>query len=236
MCSPNFEKDVYSGIKNTRKVTFLEGECCSISDIRSIPSLSELSLFDISSQWLSREDFETSKSTTKLIAMQARQSAFNDLLKYSFIYDISTTTGDPLLKWCRHGQLRRGLEQSVSPQHGEERRLKRKMAIHAVLRAQDLFRSDKMIKNDITDQLATVSRKFTLNARLFAQRMGEADAIAAQVEPITRENEISRRRRAQSFSLSTMNKNDSASSMDSVVLCLSRSLSVGAFSTCNSAA
>jgi hypothetical protein len=208
--------------------------CTSLSDTRSIPSLSDLSDEDICRQWLGPEDFTGFKVTAKQIAKQARLSGFNDLLKTSFgssNNDIPATR-DPLLRWACYGHSRRGLEQWTSPPHGDERRERKKIAIKALLKAQDVLRMVGADHKDTATQLARLSKKYSTEAATFAQRMGKADAHAAML--VESGSAITRRRSLSSGDLRSITmtrstllaadqqsgdlKNDSSSSLGSPVL------------------
>jgi hypothetical protein len=170
--------------ENEKNVSFPELLDCSFSDIRSIPSLSELSDEEIERQWFGPEDFYQFKLTAKHIALEARRlSGFNRLLENSFaLAGPFSADEDPLMRWSRYGHLQRGLEQWVSPKHSDERHEKKSVAIDAVLKAQDLLRTTRGDPEDTVRQLAEMSKKYTKDAALFAQRMGKADADVALPE------------------------------------------------------
>ena len=97
-----------------------------LDDTRTIPSRSDLSAEDFISQWYSADDFSAFKLTARMISIQARQSGFSALLEHALHFDFSED--DPLIMWSRSGNLRRGLEQSVNPEHGETMREEKKRA------------------------------------------------------------------------------------------------------------
>ena len=207
---------------NEKNVTFPDLlDFCSFSDIRSIPSLSELSDEEIERQWFEPEDFYRFKLTAKHIALEARRlSGFNRLLENSFaLAGPFSPDEDPLMRWSRYGHLQRGLEQWVSPKHGEERHKKKRDAIDAVLKAQDLLRTTRGDPEDTVRQLAEMSKIYTKDAALFAQRMGKADANVAL--PETRRDVSSHdlmRRSSQSLTLADYKHGGSVKSLDSVIL------------------
>ena len=207
---------------NEKNVTFPDLlDFCSFSDIRSIPSLSELSDEEIERQWFGPEDFYRFKLTAKHIALEARRlSGFNRLLENSFaLADPSSPDEDALMRWSRYGHLQRGLEQWVSPKHSHERHEKKRVAIDAVLKAQDFLRTTRGDPEDIVRQLAEMSKKYTKDAALFAQRMGKADADVAL--PETRRDVSSHdlmRRSSQSLTLADYKHGGSVKSLDSVIL------------------
>jgi hypothetical protein len=144
--------------ENEKNVSFPGLLDCSFSDIRSIPSLSELSDEEIERQWFESEDFYRFKLTAKHIALEARRlSGFNRLLENSFaVAGLTLPNEDPLMRWSRYGHLQRGLEQWVSPKHGEERHKKKRDAIDAVLKAQDLLRTTRGDPENTIRQLTEV--------------------------------------------------------------------------------
>ncbi|KAI2508117.1 hypothetical protein MHU86_6290 [Fragilaria crotonensis] len=168
------------GEMTRKRVSFRDFDERLLADTRTIPGLSELSPAEVRRQWFGPDDFLAFKTNAKLIAMQASRSLFNDLLEDSFRSDSSGE--DPLLKWSRYGNLRRGLELSVSPKHGVERSRKKKEALRAVINAQHMHRSNGMVQEDMDRLITTVYVKHTKEAALFAQRMGKADADAILVE------------------------------------------------------
>lgn len=176
------QQEAASDMEQKICVSFPNETDSSLEDCRSIPSLSDLSEEDIEVQWFGPHDFEIFKLTAKQIAKQARQSSLNELLMTSFT-NRSSQDEDPLFRWAKHGQMRRGLEQWISPRHRDERHTKKKMAIKAVLHAQHLLREMNADIDCSADHLARLSRKYTSDASLFAERMGRADAEAAATEP-----------------------------------------------------
>jgi hypothetical protein len=166
-------------------VSFPDLDDSTFSDTRSIPSLSDYSDEDIKAQWFASEDFRIFKLTAKQIAIQARKSGFSQLLLDSFS-EIRTghcsTEEDPLVLWAKHGHMRRGLEQWVSPKHGEERQERKEDAITAVLKAQRMLRSVNSDPIFVEHHLAELSLFYSKKAADFARRMGEADALAALAE------------------------------------------------------
>jgi hypothetical protein len=169
-----------TGEMTRKRVSFRDADDRLLADTQTIPGLRELSPAEVRRQWFGPDDFLAFKTNAKLIAVQASRSLFNDLLEDSFR---SGSTGeDPLLKWSRYGNLRRGLEQSVSPKHGAERSRKKREAVRAVINAQRMHQSNGMVQEDMDRHITTAYVKHTKEAALFAQRMGKADADAILVE------------------------------------------------------
>lgn len=160
-------------------MSFRDSDVRLLSDTRWIPCRNELSPVDVQRQWYSPSDFSTFRATSKFIAAQASQSGLNDLLEDSFPSNLSAE--DPLLKWSRYAHLRRGLEQSVSARHGAERRSIKKESIRVVVSTQRLLRSNGVAIEEINLNIAKGYASCTIDAILFAQRMGKADADAILV-------------------------------------------------------
>ena len=210
---------------------------CSFSEIRFITSRHEMTGDEIDRQWFGPDDFRTFKATAWQIAGQARRSGFNDLLKNSFDSRFASSTEDPLMKWSRYCHTRRGLEQMVSPKHGNERFQRKKLAIEAVLNEQIRFRAIGAEQEEISRHLAAVSLKYTQAASLFAHRMGNADADVALFETRPDPPSPDTRRRLRSNTLEYFKNDADADALRAVIIALGhRSIPTENISAYNTAA
>lgn len=88
--------------------------------------------------------------------------------------------------WITHGHSRRGLERWSVPEVGQHRRRRRHSAVRSVLGIQKALDPDlsAAAKREV---LRKCSEQYSRSARLFAEALGEADAVAAleeDLEPI----------------------------------------------------
>lgn len=238
MCIISSKEVIITKSKRTKSVSFpVIHHDCSFSDIRFITSRLDMTADDIERQWFGPDDFRTFKVTAWQIARQARISGFNDLLKDSFESRLVSSTEDPLMKWSRYCHSRRGLEEMVSPKHGNERSRRKKLAIRAVLHEQIRLRAIGAEQDEISSHLATVSAQHTQAAALFAHRMGNADADVAlfEIRPDPPSPDV--RRRSRSNTLEYFKNDADADALRAVIIALGhRSLPTENMSACNTAA
>lgn len=97
-------------------------------------------------------------------------------------------TQDRLNYWCRMGSSVRGLERFANGDFNARRSAYRKRAVVSVVRAQEELKNEKGI--DTTNILKRLSEAYTEQARVFSQRLGQADEHALYfVEHSTAETE-----------------------------------------------
>lgn len=142
-----------------------------------LPSLSEFTEQDVKRIWFDEEAFSIFKATARQIAMQANRFRLDGLIDWEYE---GQQDKDPLLKWARHGHCRRGLEQWVKPSHGERQHYHKRKTIEAVLDIQKVMRARNDDQDLINEELANISMKHSVHSKLFAQRLGKADAEAAR--------------------------------------------------------
>jgi hypothetical protein len=163
--------------KKPRRARFPEDASKLAVVVAFIPSVNDFTDHEIRTIWFDEEAFHTFKTTAKQIALQARRFRFDELIISDYE---GSQDADPLLKWARHGHSRRGLEQWVNPSHGDRRLCIKEMTLQAVLNLQHALRQQSEDKEVIVDELANVSRKYSMNAAAFAERLGRADAYAVR--------------------------------------------------------
>ena len=168
------EQDQPSSIKSVR---FAQNVACVVSQV---PSRNEMDPEDILLQWFSSEEFSQIKSTAKEIAFQARCYGFDRLLDNTLDVRTTSSSASSLQKWTLKSDMRRGLEMWINKSHTQERHRRRKMTIDSVLDCQEVLWAKNVPPEDMETELANVSELCSLSSKVFAARMGAADANAVK--------------------------------------------------------
>jgi hypothetical protein len=163
-----------------KKVSFGDSDI----DIVEIESTSEISLDEKRQIWYSNEDYILFRANARIIVREARKIGLVHMLDGT-----CTEIDDPqdrklkaqqlLKRWCRHGQVGRGLERGIHPAMGKIRNLETNQYVQTVLSTQTLIRGCLDIHYR-ADELACVAIAFSARSREFALFMGRADAYAAE--------------------------------------------------------
>jgi hypothetical protein len=161
--------------KKPRRARFPEDTSNLAVVVAFIPSVNDFTVYERKNIWFDKESFVTFKATAKEIALQARKFSFDELIVSDYK---GNQDADALLKWAKHGHSRRGLEQWVNLSHGQQRQCEKEMTVRAVLNHQHALKERNEDKDVIVNDLANVSRKCSMNAKAFAERLGRADAYA----------------------------------------------------------
>jgi hypothetical protein len=149
--------------------------------------------------WYSSDHFVGMKMGGKYDAKEWRRQGYGSLLKDTF----ARATGgesevqERLVAYClldgleeeeggesglaRSPKSRRGLERSLSKSHGDERSELKDRVRNSVLFHQQRLKQAGTDPNELTETLAALYRDSCWSARLFARRIGIADALAAEL-------------------------------------------------------
>lgn len=137
--------------------------------------------------WHSRDDYEFSRSSAKVIAKESERYGHSRHLDFCYpteslsiqAFDADGSVRNALKIWCLHGHSRRGLERWSNSLHGRIRKDDQYMYIHGVLKAQ----AEMKLKSEYCpERLREISYSLSRKSRLFGQLLGEADSYAAQSE------------------------------------------------------
>lgn len=129
--------------------------------------------------WHSRDDYEFSRSSAKVVAKESERYGYSRHLDGAYLDSYDAQVQDALKTWGLHGHSRRGLERWCNRVHGRIRKDDQYMHTHGVLRAQ----AEMKLKEEYShDRLREMSHCLSKKSRLFAQMMGEADSHAVQCE------------------------------------------------------
>lgn len=180
-----------------KRVSFFDVADCPVSAIIPVSRY----YYEDEDRWISFKDFREIRRNAKEIAKQAHGSSMSRLLEEAFCISKTTTKSsshssqlsndinpsmDPLILWCRHVRMRRGLEEWTCPEHANDRRTKRKILIKTVVSTQNQLWPSSSQKEEqlesIEEQLAKISVVYSKEAIDFARRLGHADEAAAMLE------------------------------------------------------
>ena len=182
--------------KERRVVSFLySNDNNPVSSVIPILGLQDYTFEEIQQQWYLQDELQTLKRNTKQLARRKRQSSesscplsnvfsssLSSLQKQQRDEEVVVIPVDPLVVWCccRRARSGRGIEQWINKDHGNYSQRKKKELICAVLKRQRQLQnnSSSIITTQYTteQQLAVVSIQHSMDAKLFARRMGIADA------------------------------------------------------------
>jgi hypothetical protein len=133
------------------------------------------STFD-SSMYVSNEEFHKSKEESFVAVSLAREQGFSDQLEGTFIKPAEDVQ-KRLNRFVRKSDYR-GVERYICESHLEERKLYREHAIRAVLIGQEMGRQQGLDADELAEQLRKVALLYSVDAKIFARRLGKADESA----------------------------------------------------------
>ena len=145
----------------------------------TVPHREDYSEGEVESLFFSRQEYQTSRSSAKVVSRESEKFGFSKYLIETFS-EKAPDVQDKLNAWAVNGHCRRGLERWANPDHGEKRQQEQFHAIMAVLRAQDEMLARK--REIDWEKLRKVSHKATKKSRHFARMMGKADSYAIAQE------------------------------------------------------
>ena len=128
--------------------------------------------------WVSEEEHRASKAACKIVATKLRRGGVDRLYESSFA-NPPAYVQKSLNEFAKHTDGR-GLERNSSPQHYEERMKQRALAIRAILLGQEQALKQGLKLEDVSEQLRELSIQYCCSAKIFARRLGKADAYAVQ--------------------------------------------------------
>lgn len=161
------------------KVTFPSEDvelCQVVAEVESCFTFSEE---DKQNLWHSRNDYQFSRSSARVIAKESERYGHSKHLDGCYISSFNQEVQDSLNLWVLHGHCRRGLERWANTGHGHARKDDQYLYIQGVLRAQ----AEMKLKDCYSEErLREVGHILSRKSRLFAQMLGEADSHAAKWE------------------------------------------------------
>ena len=165
-----------------KRVRFADKELLSVV-VCEVSPRSELSHQDHINMWFSADDYTNILESCRLLSRQLQGSGRARLLDGS-LHDINDKHNGSecdaaqqlLIRWSRHCSSCRGLERRIHVVEGRKRRHEQRQTIRLVLEAQELEKDCS--PNERAEKIRVVSEQTTEKARLFARKMGIADAAA----------------------------------------------------------
>jgi len=136
--------------------------------------------YDHEDIWFSGEDYVKIKATSKAECKEWRRRGYGLLLKKTFETPIQDAQ-EYINAFCQmEGQLtRRGLERSLSRQHGEERSYLKEKARQSVLIYQQRLKHQGLKGDELSDHISTMYQDAARPAKIFARRLGKGDEYVA---------------------------------------------------------
>ena len=125
--------------------------------------------------WVTNEVHEEGRRTARSEARKGRQWGVDSLLHNTFTAATDKTVQRSLNEFTKSKANGRGFERSISREHCQVRKEHRVRAIKAIIMAQAEAKERGYELVELTDQLRLLSIKFSVNAKIFARRMGKAD-------------------------------------------------------------
>ena len=157
--------------------------------VSTFKSAGTLSQQERDNMWYSNAEFAAIRSSCKHLSRQLQGSSSARLLEATLQDTLDDKRNVPsidvsqqmLIRWSRHCASCRGLENWIQGAKGKkDRQEKRRLVVLLVLEAQAL---EKDCSPDLrAEKLQIVSEKCSAQARIFARRMGIADAVANIME------------------------------------------------------
>jgi hypothetical protein len=154
-----------------------------------VENRSDISDEEYRSVWYSLDEYEKIKQYGKLLSAELRRSGRSHLLNGSLQTpsDSKISNGNDmdevqqlLILWSRMGGFCRGLERWVNPSEGKQWKKLQLQSIQIVLDAQNLQRESS---GEVCDEsLRRISESYTAPSRIYARKMGIADAAASFFE------------------------------------------------------
>ena len=144
--------------------------------IYQIASRHDMTREEIASTWYSLEEVDGMKDAMRNDSRVMREIVFDTTPPQSVASTRSGgSSGDPDEHDEGEEHCARGLEHLFTRESLIKKQQSRSLAVHAVLAAQDQG-------VECSEQLASISRKFTLPARIYAAQMGSLDATKVRPE------------------------------------------------------
>ena len=182
LCTPSSTPSLCPQEEKTLKrgaITFEENVV--VIEIVCITSLSNDERSDL---WYSKEDYALFKRSAKVLVLELRRQGAHHMLEG--IFHVANSPGhklqaqQALKRWCRHGQLGRGIERWINPKESKKRSLEASRYISTVLETQNMARR-VLDTAQMAEKLAVVATACSSHAREFALCMGLADAYANEM-------------------------------------------------------
>jgi hypothetical protein len=169
-----------------KRVRFADNEVLSVV-VCEVNPRSELSQEDYNNMWFSADEYVNIMESCRLLSRQLQGSGRAKLLDSSLheLYDKHNgseydASQQLLIRWSRHCSSCRGLERRIHVVEGKKRRQAQRQSVRSVVEAQEL--DNDCSPNERAEKLRIVSEEKTEKARLFARKMGIADAAANFLE------------------------------------------------------
>jgi hypothetical protein len=146
--------------------------------IYQIASRHDMTREEIAATWYSLEEVDGMKDAMRNESRVMREIVFDTTPPQSVASNRSggsSNAGDPDEHDEEEEHCARGLEHLFTRESLIKKQQSRSLAVHAVLAAQDQG-------VECSEQLASISRKFTLPARIYAAQMGSLDATKVRPE------------------------------------------------------
>ena len=128
------------------------------------------------SLYVSCQEFEDFKEASFKDVSLARKHGFGNHLEGTFVGPTDDVQ-KRLNSFVRNSEYR-GVERWICESHLEERRLHRIHAIRAILISQDMAKKQGLKGDDLNEQLRQITLLYSLDAKVFARRLGKADEAA----------------------------------------------------------
>jgi hypothetical protein len=165
--------------KSKKSVTFADG-------VKHTTHIYEARATDV--LWEFPEFFPKCRQAAHKAGKRLRQDGHDALLEDCF----GTTTGNDVQKrlneFVRQCDDGRGVERFISKSMFTARKEERSKAINAILICQTQAKQQGRSPDELAERLREVSLVFCLNAKVFARRMGKADAAACYKKSISSSN------------------------------------------------
>jgi hypothetical protein len=165
--------------KPKRSVRFAEHELGHFSEGAILDLIEDAGhLADI---WYQHAELAHIKRKAMAVSREAHRYGFGSLITNTY-GNASEETQEALNAWCRSASNRRGLERWINDEYSAKRSDIRRRTIQSVLRAQHKMRQENIRDVEYgTKVLSRLSEAFSQDSRAFAQALGRADFLAAQI-------------------------------------------------------
>jgi len=159
-------------------------------------------------------EFQQSKRGLSRLASRAKAQCAQELLQGTFTKPSARARRQLVLFSRNYGEYR-GIERWISKTHFEERSIHRKTAIQSVLTGQEMARTQGLKPDELNLQLRKVALFYSLDAKVFARRVGRADEAATKEQKLEGTKKKASKRRA-SKDLLPLNVHDR---VDNIIPC-----------------
>ena len=130
--------------------------------------------------WLTAEECKGFKEQARRTAKACKKFGYGAILEHTFNNPKPVIMQHLINDYVKQaGYSQRGLERWINSQHARDRAQNKAECIQKVLTFQKKMKRRKVSVNVVERELATVSMSLSRHAKVFARRVGKADALSA---------------------------------------------------------